>query len=211
MTPRSLSNSDLMLVEIVTRCVAMMTVQQIASLFSGQGSSNVVRRRIVKLVKAGWLELHHIVACKPVPANNPFFRWFPGGDEPDFEDISRFCRLRSAGRQMRIDVVCATSKSANLMGSSAVGMPRPEHWNHDLNLAGVYCTYRRRWPLQSRLWVGEHALPKAGYRIKDPDAFLVDHEGNVLKVIEMAGVYSELQVERFHQFCAENDLGYEIW
>ena len=51
---------------------------------------------------------------------------------------------------------------------------------HDLRLASVYVHYRQCHPQCARLWIGEHILPKAGYRIKDPDAFLRDADGTIL-------------------------------
>jgi len=61
------------------------------------------------------------------------------------------------------------------------------------------------------LWLGEHALSKAGFRVKDPDAFLVDANRRVLKVIESAGRYGPQQVQSFHDHCVEFDLSYELW
>ena len=57
----------------------------------------------------------------------------------------------------------------------------------------------------------EDCLPKAGYRIKDPDAFLVNSAGEVLRVIESAGRYSIAQIESFHDHCVQYGLPYELW
>ena len=105
----------------------------------------------------------------------------------------------------------ATEKAANLMGSTACGLPRPEQWNHDLHLSQVFVMYRRRRSKLARIWVGEHSLPKAGYRIKDPDAFLVDRHGTIHRVVESAGKYNSKQVESFHNHCVNHDLPYELW
>jgi hypothetical protein len=98
-----------------------------------------------------------------------------------------------------------------LFGSTAGGSLSLPHLDHDLRLASLYVHYRRHFPDWARLWIGEHALPKAGYRIKDPDAFLQDKTGRVLRVIESAGRYSSWQVESFHEHCVENQLSYELW
>jgi hypothetical protein len=66
-------------------------------------------------------------------------------------------------------------------------------------------------PELAALWMGEHGMPKAGYRIKDPDAFLCGESGQVLRVIESAGRYSVEQVQSFHEHCEVHDLPYELW
>jgi hypothetical protein len=66
-------------------------------------------------------------------------------------------------------------------------------------------------PESAARWVGEHVLPKAGHRIKDPDAFIRNDQGEVLCVIESAGRYSADQVESFHEHCVENNLPYQLW
>ena len=66
-------------------------------------------------------------------------------------------------------------------------------------------------PKLAAQWVGEHSLPKAGHRIKDPDAFLRDPHGNILRVIESTGRYGIQQVQSFHDHCEANSLPYELW
>ena len=105
----------------------------------------------------------------------------------------------------------AAPLAANLLGSTSCGLPKPEHRDHDLLLAAVYVHYRTQHPKTAALWIGEHVLTKAGYRIKDPDAFLRDEQGRILQVIESAGRYSSAQVESFHEHCAELSLPYELW
>ncbi len=207
-----LSIEDLRLLEVLTRCVSMMAIQHLGFLCHECGSLRVVQRRVERLVKTGWLQRHTIVACSPSLPDRAVWTWLPNDKEPDAERLSDYFRRRSVYRtQRRLTVVTATSRAANLMGSDAAGLPKASHWNHDLDLASVYCTYRRKWPVQASCWVGEHTLPKAGYRLKDPDAFIVDSDCRVLKVVEAAGVYSPEQVESFHLFCEDNSIAYELW
>ncbi len=105
----------------------------------------------------------------------------------------------------------ASRLAANLYGSSAGHLPDLNHRDHDLLLGQVYLVFRTARPTEARQWIGEDTRPKAGYRIKDPDAFLVDAAGEVVRVIESAGRYSASQVESFHDHCAEHGLPYELW
>ena len=59
--------------------------------------------------------------------------------------------------------------------------------------------------------MGEAARPKAGFRIKDPDAFLIDAAGKVRRVIESGGKYEPDRVEAFHDHCVTEGLPYELW
>ncbi len=108
-------------------------------------------------------------------------------------------------------VCVAAPRTANCFGSTAAGLPKQEHLNHDLRLAAVYAAYRLQRPELAALWIGEHALPKAGYRIKDPDAFLRRGDGQPFRVIESAGRYSTDQVQSFHEHCESHGLAYELW
>ncbi len=47
--------------------------------------------------------------------------------------------------------------------------------------------------------------------MKDPDAFLLDREGNTLRVIESGGKYDAERVEAFHEHCAGHRMPYELW
>ena len=85
------------------------------------------------------------------------------------------------------------------------------HWNHDLLLSAVYALYRRSRASAAARWLGEDALPKAGFRIKDPDAFILNDEGRPVRAIESAGSYGAAQVAGFHEHCARAGLGYELW
>jgi hypothetical protein len=110
-----------------------------------------------------------------------------------------------------VAVCVASPLTASLFGSTSRRLPPKEHNDHDLLLSAVYLHYRRNHPHLAKLWVGEHVLPKAGYRIKDPDAFLFAPNGQAVRVIESAGRYGPDQIETFHEHCRERGLGYELW
>ena len=120
-------------------------------------------------------------------------------------------RRAGAGQVFRRKLFYASRLAANLYGSSAGHLPDLNHRDHDLLLGQVYLVFREARPAEARRWIGEDSLPKAGYRIKDPDAFLVDAAGDVIRVIESAGRYSPRQVESFHDHCVEHGLPYELW
>ena len=208
----TLTARDLDLLETLTRRVRLLTVRQIAVHWWPDARSQCqTRRRIERLAAARLVEVHRINAHPLLPITKPLFTWKPGDDEPNCERIAVTCQDRWTQPAMSMTVCVAAPLAANLFGSTACSIPLREHRNHDLRLACVYATYRSQRPQLAALWTGEHALPKAGYRIKDPDAFLCAADGQVVRVIESAGRYSVAQVESFHEHCAEHDLPYELW
>ena len=209
----ALTTRDLDLLETLTLRVRMLTVAHVLRIWwSEAGSQGSARRRLALLTQAGWIEQHIINAHPPLLVLRPLFAWKPGADDPDAEHIAFQTRSRRWSQAARPTEVCVASpRTACLLGSTARKLPPPEHRDHDLRLAAVYTHYRVNHPRLAGSWVGEHALPKAGYRIKDPDAYLRDGNGRVFRVIESAGRYCAAQVESFHEHCVEYDLAYELW
>lgn len=208
----TLKPRDMDLLETLTCRVSALTVGQIARLgWSTVRCRSTLHRRLRKLAKSGWLRLHVVNAHPPLPVGRPLFVWKPGRSEPDAQHISQRARDRWSSPARPTQVCVAAPLAASIFGSTAQGLGSLEHLNHDLRLAAVYVHYRENHPRLANLWIGEHALSKAGYRIKDPDAFLQDETGCVLRVIESAGRYSTAQVESFHEHCADNALPYELW
>lgn len=206
-TPR-----DLDIVETLTRRVRLLTEPQIQSIWWTQPCTPaVVRRRLWKLRSNGLLERTTINAQPVRTTLTPLAEWSPGSTAPDSTAVSEAARRRWDQPAVPTRVYSASRLAANLFGSSATGFPRPEQFDHDLLLGQVYVEYRTHRQQLADQWIGEDALPKAGFRIKDPDAFLRDEDGRVVRVIESAGRYSPLQIESFHDHCRRYSLSYELW
>lgn len=208
----SLAPRDLDLLETLTRCVPVLAVRQAAQLgWHEARRRGAARERLRRLARAGWIELRTVNAHPPLAVDRPIFAWHPGDDDPNPYRLARQVQSRWSNAARPTEVCFATRETAALFGSTASGGAALAHLDHDLLLAEVYLHYRLHRPLLAEQWIGEHALPKAGYRIKDPDAFLRDAQGLVLRVIESAGRYSAPQVESIHEHCADNRLSYELW
>ena len=208
----TLTARDLDVLDVLTLRVRLLTVRQIAELWWPEGQNlRQAQRRMERLAAADLVELHRVNAHPLLPVTTPLFGWMPGVEEPDCDQVAAMCRDRWNKAAVPMTVCVAAPLAANLMGSTAYGVPKREHRNHDLRLAAVYVAYRLQRPKLAAQWVGEHGLPKAGHRIKDPDAFLRDPQGNVLRLIESAGRYGIQQVQSFHDHCEANSLPYELW
>ena len=203
---------DIDIVETLTRRVRVLSLTQISAIWwAAAGSHRVTRRRLRRLV-SGDLVVRTTVNAVPIqPVYRPLFEWREGNREPNPRHVSADARTRWNKAPVPTEVYLASRRAASLFGSTAGHLPRVEQIDHDLLLAEVYVLYRRYRPAESERWIGEDTRPKAGFRIKDPDAFLISREGQTTRVIESAGAYSPRQIESFHQHCLEQSLPYELW
>ena len=208
----TLTHRDLDLLDALTLRVRLLTLRQVTELWWPTGENQrCARRRLDALAEAQLVEIHRVNAHPLLPVTSPLFAWQPGDAEPDSEELAEKCQKRWNRPALPMTVCVAAPLAANLMGSTARGVPHRDHRNHDLRLASVYVAYRQQCPQLAALWIGEHGLPKAGYRIRDPDAFIRRDDGKLLRVIESAGRYDVSQVQNFHDHCEANELPYELW
>lgn len=208
----TLTERDMDLLDVLTLRVRLLTLRQVTELWWPTGENQrCARRRLEGLASENLIQLHRLNVHPLLPVTNPLFAWTPGEAEPDFEQVAALCSDRWTRPAVPMTVCVAANLAANLLGSSACGLPHRDHWNKDLRLASVYATYRLQRPTLAAMWIGEHSLPKAGYRIKDPDAFLRSENGQTLRLIQSAGRYSQSQVRSFHEHCETHQLPYELW
>ena len=210
------TDRDQLLFEALTRHVRVMTFGQATRLMQHCSAEpaptgRTVRHRLERLMRAGWLEIHEVNAHRVEPVDRPLAKWSPGKRVPNPESIAEKTMNRWSDPRVVLTVCVASPRTANVLGSSAHGLPRLVQLDHDLLLSSVYLHYRLSGTCQRESWLGEHCLPKAGYRIKDPDAFLIDARGRVTRVVESAGKYSVKQIESLHEYCCDRGYRYELW
>ncbi|MCA9166398.1 MAG: hypothetical protein KDB23_01960 [Planctomycetales bacterium] len=200
------------LMETLACRVRLMTVQHVHRLWGNDfGAVGTISQTLDTLIRADLL-VGDVRALPPIPVGEaPLFRWKPGHDEPDFELLRERIQARWNHEHVATPIVAATDQACRLFGSSGGGMPSKMHINHDLILSEVYIRYRIDEPTLAAIWYGEHAMPIAETGIKNPDAFLVNKTGEVIRVIESTGSYSVKQLVSFHDHCVAESLPYELW
>lgn len=205
---------ELDVVETLARRVRMMSITQIARIWWPQlPSHKTIRVKLARLRRADLIRRTMVNVASPGNVKRPLFAWRPGFDlaAPDCHRLSQFAKRRWNSAARPTEVYWASPQAANLFGSSGGELPTLLHRDHDLLLGEVYVIYRQRAPELAVRWLGEQALPKAGYRLKDPDAFIVDDQGRLTCAVESAGRYGVQQIESFHQHCVDQQLAYELW
>jgi hypothetical protein len=200
------------LMETLTCRVRVLTLSHVQRGWTeSPGSTGTAVESVQRLVKAGLLQ-GEVRELPPSPVgDHPLCRWSPGDREPDLMRLEQIVRNRWDSQPVPTPIVAATDKAARLFGSSSAGLPPANHCNHDLLLAEVYVRYRCTQPELAKSWLGEDAVEIAERGVKNPDAFLFDAEGKVVRVIESAGRYSLRQLDAFHRHCAAAELPYELW
>lgn len=204
---------DLQIVEALTTKVRLLTRDQVARGWwqPSKRRAEHTAERLRVLTAAGLLDSYRVNVHPVLRVETPVFRWAPGDSDPEAEAVAKRLRGRWTEAARPTTVYAASRLAANLFGSFAGRLPDLTHRDHDLLLGEVYLLYLRAEPEAAARWAGEDTRPKAGFRIKDPDAFLLNDGGDIDRVVESGGRYGATQVEAFHEHCAEHDLPYELW
>jgi hypothetical protein len=206
------SVQELEIAETLTRRVSLLSVDQIASIWWPDiGSNRDVRRKLRPLREALLIHRTFVNVHPRLTLQRPLIEWQPGMPSPDFTRVARRVKARWNKAAVPTEVYWGSQLAANLFGSSARQLPPLLHRDHDLLLGEVFVLYRRLHPQLATCWLSEHVFPKAGFRVKDPDAFIIGETGRSQRVIESAGRYGLSQIVSFHEHCVEWDLPYELW
>jgi len=207
-TPR-----DYDLLETLALKVRILTLPQIAGGWWSESANAVpnARRRLRQLVTAGLLRRCSLSIHPILKLTMPICSWNPGDCPLDPGAVSwKLCNRWTEAPQA-VTTYSASRQTVNLLASYGGSPPDFQHATHDAHVAEVYLWYLRHDPSTAAIWLGEDAFPKAGYRVKDPDAFAIGPDGNPTRAIEFGGRYDAERVADFHQHCAERRLPYEIW
>ncbi len=210
------TDRDNEILEALACRVRVFSLEQLAGAWwpTASNAQAISRRRLTELSGAGWLHATHVYVSRMLELTAPIHIWSPGEPDPDCAAIARSLAQRwEVDRPpTRLSVFTATRQTLDEFG----GPVRPKRLDtlyatHDLNLAAVYLFFRRERPDDAGAWIGEDLRPKAGYKLKDPDAVLEFSDGRPELVVELGGKYSQETVQAFHEDCARRGRRYELW
>ncbi len=207
------SQAERTLLQTLTCKVAMLREREARLLWRCLGKGEQMQFDLARdrLSAAGLLERYTVNLHPPIKPSSPAFRIVSGHDaDVDLTVISSQLKDRWNDVCRQTNVLVASRRAANLYGSTSRGLPNLLHRNHDALLGEVYVHYLSNAPQLARMWVGEHVLARAGYQVKDPDAFLIRSEGP-FRVVESGGSYSRRQLESLVEYARERELELEVW
>lgn len=138
--------------------------------------------------------------------------WRPGKDLPDAGRIAYMTRHWKELPASPMSVFAASGKSAAVHGVPVARVKRSQI-GHDLGVTSVALRYLKNDPATARSWRGEIAMrhTRCGHGEKLPDAFIVDKDEQVVRVIEICSGYGADRVREFVGDCCERELPFEIW
>ena len=201
------SESDQDLMHTLALRVQVLTGEQVARGWC-DGSIEAAGEMLTALHQAGLIECYKALVHPLLHSLEPVFTWSPG--EPGVS--SQVAAKIAAQLQSRwtepdyCEQFFVASKTAHyLYGTRTPLLPDNHQWTHDYHLSEIYVQLRLSTPDKANRWLGETALPKLGYQIrfmKDPDAFILDSNGNTECVVEYAGSYDAKHVLDLHDHCA---------
>lgn len=209
--PVALSEADEELLAVLGRRIRILSVEQAARLYGRDDDVRHTERRLRRLEQAGLVHVEQFLARPVEHLTAPLSTWQPGLPPPDLGGVARTCHARFSAPAAALDCVIA-SKAARYRVARPEGRPsRMSEVTHDLHLSEVYLRMREELPTRARSWLPEDALKHHGREgDKVPDAIVKD--GLYKTAIELVGSsYRTEKLEAFHGYCAEHELGYELW
>jgi len=209
-----LTDRDQEILEALACKVRVFSAEQVAAAWWPDSDTATVQatRRLGALRDAGFVECDHVPVDEMLTLTAPLFEWQPGQAAPDFDALAY--QLQSRWKPCPPSIVglyVSTPETNNIYGGPTrrKGLDRGQV-SHDLHLSALFLQFRETAPEKARAWVGEDSLPKAGYRLKDPDAVVQFADGSEL-VIEFGGRYDARRIRDFHEDCVARERPYELW
>jgi hypothetical protein len=194
----------------LTRRVRVLTLAQIGRVWWSQTKhpERNAAGRSAALEQGGLLRLCTLMAHPEIPLRRPLGSWQPGLLPPDLKKLAKGLAARWTESDTATRCVVATEEAGVRFAGHGGRPPRDSEATHDIHLAAVYLKMAEELPTRAQSWVPEAELPK-GQGVKVPDAIVKD--GLYQTAVEFGGRYPEPKLRAFHDYCAERDLGYEVW
>lgn len=209
-----LTTRDQEILEALACKVRLFSVEQVAAVWWPDASASQVhaRRRLALLREDGFVERVDLPVDAMLTLAKPIFTWRPDAPGPDFQAIAYCLQSRWLGPAPVIRALYVSAPETNSIYGGPTRRKALDRGqvSHDLHLSELYLHLHRTAPERAQAWVGEDCLPKAGYRLKDPDAVLQFPDGSEL-VMEFGGRYDARRVRDFHEDCVERGRAYELW
>lgn len=207
------TSRDEAILDTLTRRVRVLGLCQVAETWwtNSARKSEEARSRLKQLEERGLVQFLNLLA-RPVPVLSlPLCIWKPGDPKPEFGAVSYRLRSRWTLPVRSVSGVMATAQAGNRFAGKGGRPPRASEATHDLCLAAVYLGMRTANPKRAQRWISEAMLFERGLGRGDrlPDAAIVTRNGTT--AIEFGGAYPTAKVAEFHEFCAEQEWGYELW
>ena len=208
------TDHELFLVETLACRVKLTRLDQLQAIWSSAPCGPAPFELEEALSRLRWaIDAYTVNLHPPLQPVRPVLTLRAQDNSPqDLRPHSNLMRARWNKPAIPTTVFVASKAAANLFGSTFGALPPLEHRDHDALLTDAFIHHLRKDPNTIDQWVGEQMRPKAGYRIKDPDAFKVRPDGSPYQIIESGGSYSARQLTSLCRFALERQFELlEVW
>ena len=181
---------DRQLLHALVFAVRFFVVRQVAELWRADLAN--VRKRMKKLIAAGFIETRTICAQPIPPIRSPLCRWKPGQEIPLPGQVAYAAKKRFRNRTPRsMTALKASTRTLHLFGCATRARLKTYQHTHDLGLSETYVFFYNRWPRLTHHWIGEDAYAAVlGHGQEVEDAQLLHPRSRVtMLAIEYTGHY----------------------
>lgn len=173
---------------------------------------------LARLVLSGHLTCHDMSIRVPA-IDVPLFSWHVGDPAPDSDALaSQLIRRSTIAPWRRLRLYWATRKAVALVGGVSGLNRQPLQLQHDLGTTEAYLRFLEQAVEQSeqseQFWVGEDVLRQEFphlFKGKRPDAAILAHPDQPIRIIETGGTYSADDLRHIHRSYARERTAYELW
>jgi hypothetical protein len=210
-----LDPADCPILEALTWKVRVAADIQIQAMMDERPGAKPTACRLLRRWQSLGLVDRRVLTVSLIEVTEPLVLSHPCDVSPDFDALA--WQLESRWTNVlprRIVVNWATPRAAKLYGGISGRFRQPLQIQHDLGTAAAYFRRLKTDPKAAAAWIGEDVYRRdfpIRKRAKVPDAVQIDEFGRVSLAIEFGGAYSASRLRRFHQFCSQAHLPYEVW
>lgn len=207
----SLAGRDLEILEVLSRRVRMLSLEQVARTWWGstRNATTNATRRLAALEGRGLVRRMPAMAHELPGLEEALLTWKPGERTPDLAAIAYRLERRWSSPLRPAVLVAATREAGSWLGGGGGRKPRESEISHDLGLAALYLRFRGKEPGRAAAWVPEDLFDPGELEGFIPDA--VVREGDRPTLIEFAGAYKKERLQKLHASCERASLPYELW
>ena len=199
---------------VLANHVRMLSLPQVARTWWTENRRGLRRAResAQRLAEEGWLDSYRVFSRPVAPLSEPLVVWTVNQRPPDFPQLSAWLHRRASASAAVTTVITAARKTHTLFGRGVVpSRPKLTQITHDLHVAEIFLAYRARGFDERQRWVPEDHFPDTWPIREQPDAILLDGDGQFKRAVEYGGDYSVDRLIRLHYALARIRLPYEIW
>lgn len=208
---KSWTRRDIEILDALSTRIHLMSLNQIARTWwpNTKNAPANAKGRLSQLQDAGLISNERLMLSPELPLAHPLLTWAPGDPIPEFSSLAYRLTARWTDAPILTQVYTATKRAAQHFGGHGGRPIRSTERTHDLHLAAVFLIKRQNPAFRTDFWLSESSIyaQQLSKNEKLPDALIKVPR----TAIEFGGEYDKYKLRAFHDYCAQQNLSYELW